>query len=199
MKKNFIHTLKFHILRPLSSQSSIDGTLAVKMSCFTLTHALVDDLRLATRLSDTEGRYVRRYLEQHAEPESTRRYFKDGDALRTAALVFDKAVDVGVFSHSVALGIEHAHKSAIAGELKARLPTCVIAPPKAKAPNPQPASEPAPLSDENDDSSCVVCMDNNRNATMQCGHANLCFVCGEKMSECPTCRAPKQSLIKLYQ
>lgn len=164
---------------------------------FALTHALVDDARLATRLSDAEARQVRRYLEQYAEPESTRHCFQDGDALRTAALVFDKAVDMRVDWLSVVKAIEFAQKKVVADSLKMTAQYAMIAD-KRKPPR-EPLPPPPPAQPSADDLCCVVCMDSNRNATMQCGHANLCFPCGEQMDACPTCRAPKQSLIKLYQ
>lgn len=89
------------------------------MSQPALTHANVDDLRLAERLSNDEGRQIRRYLEQHAEPAAVRHFFAHADALRTAAQVLDKAVDGGVYLSSVADAIERgAQKKAMADELR---------------------------------------------------------------------------------
>ncbi len=185
-----------------------------------LTHGMVDDARLASRLSDTEARQVRRYLELRAYPVSVREYFKDADALRNAALLFDKAVDVGVYAHSVVEALSLAEKSALAkefaklvladfenhsGELTHNAHSKHVH--HRPSPSPAPArvhspTSPSPVSDnalEQDDSSCVVCMDNAREATMQCGHANICLACGSQVDECPTCRAPKEMLIKLYK
>ena len=158
------------------------------MSRILLSHAIVDDLRLASRFSDNEARQVRRRLEQHAQPASTRQYFADGDALRTAALVFDKAVDVGVDAFSVANAIELAEKRAIAVDLRAHL---------SRVTKDDVAS--SDIAVEGADNSCVVCFDRPRQGTMQCGHANLCLECGTKVNRCPTCMAPKELFIKLYQ
>ncbi len=154
-----------------------------------LTHAHVDDLHLALRFNEVETRQIRRHLEQHAEPASVRCFFSYPDLVRTAAQLFDKAVDGGVSVESVAKAIERAQKTVIAKELRTHVFWGIQ------------KSAPLPTNDDGDDGDenvCVVCMESLREATMQCGHANLCMECGNKLDACPTCRVPKKTLIKLY-
>ena len=162
------------------------------MSDSPITHGIVDDLRLASRLDALEGRQVRRYLEQHAEPASQRHLFADGDALRDAFLVLNKAVDALVTVASVADAIDHgAWKRAIADELRGYH--------KQGSETTKHVETKVVDLETEEAATCVVCMDCEPQATMLCGHANICLACGSQVDRCPTCNEPKEKLIKLFR
>jgi len=43
---------------------------------------------------------------------------------------------------------------------------------------------------------CVVCRDNLRNTTLQCGHTELCESCADMVSVCPLCRRATGRVIR---
>jgi len=84
--------------------------------------------------------------------------------------------------------------------------------PKPKAPPPEAAAEaeappaapaavpPAapPVEAEEDDHSCVVCMEAKRDAVaLSCTHLSCCAGCSKLLEECPICRAPTKFLVVL--
>ena len=55
-------------------------------------------------------------------------------------------------------------------------------------------------SEVDEESECVVCMENNREfAIVPCGHPCLCHVCQSlsTITSCPMCRGPKDSVSKI--
>jgi len=54
-------------------------------------------------------------------------------------------------------------------------------------------------SDEDDDESCIVCLDKAREyAPIPCGHAKYCLDCITKINECSECRQKITGKIKIY-
>ena len=65
---------------------------------------------------------------------------------------------------------------------------------------PRPAA-PAPVQSSSsiDRDACVVCLDQKAvMAFMPCGHRCVCEGCAPALSECPMCRSPKQSVVRIY-
>ncbi len=53
--------------------------------------------------------------------------------------------------------------------------------------------------DNSCDNTCVICMDNEKNAVLlNCGHNCSCFDCTSSLSICPICRADIVKVIKIY-
>lgn len=58
--------------------------------------------------------------------------------------------------------------------------------------------KPTPIEDEG--KNCVVCLESQANGVfVPCGHKVCCMECGAKLTSCPTCRAPKQMFIKVFE
>lgn len=62
-------------------------------------------------------------------------------------------------------------------------------------------SDSSGLRDQLDDATlCKVCYDRPLDAVLfPCRHQCCCYVCSEQLSECPVCRAPFTSAVKIYR
>ena len=55
-------------------------------------------------------------------------------------------------------------------------------------------------SSHEDNSTCVVCMSNQRNvALLECGHVCVCSTCVSQLNLCPVCRQSIDRIVSLYQ
>lgn len=55
------------------------------------------------------------------------------------------------------------------------------------------------LNIDEDDKICIICFDKPKEyAIIPCGHLCTCAGCSEKLRNCPVCRRPKQSVIRIY-
>ncbi|THD20273.1 hypothetical protein D915_009010 [Fasciola hepatica] len=46
---------------------------------------------------------------------------------------------------------------------------------------------------------CCVCMNDNPNSVfIPCGHVVVCYVCGQKLDQCPICRNSISSVMRIY-
>ena len=49
------------------------------------------------------------------------------------------------------------------------------------------------------DRNCKVCFDAPSDCVfIECGHLVTCITCGEKLTECPICRAPIARAVRVY-
>ena len=59
-------------------------------------------------------------------------------------------------------------------------------------------STPAAAGDD-DTNKCCICMVEDINCTIiPCGHTQLCVGCAGQLSDCPICRGPKESALRIY-
>jgi len=72
-------------------------------------------------------------------------------------------------------------------------------PPPAPTSPPRRPAAPAQRSDSIDQDACVVCLDQKAiMAFVPCGHRCVCEGCSAILNDCPMCRAPKQSVVRIF-
>lgn len=76
--------------------------------------------------------------------------------------------------------------------------TCEDAPTKAAVPEPVPRPRRRSRRRALDALSCVVCLDRQREIAFPCFHFCACSECGNALKECPICRAPAPTRLRLY-
>eukprot|EP00897_Mesotaenium_endlicherianum_P008550 jgi/Mesen1/7723/ME000407S06940 len=107
------------------------------------------------------------------------------------------------------------------GKLTGRMPNRMALPPPATVPAPSPVMQPSPYGQQTSypmppggasaggyqagqppapqesEYLCPICLTNRKNMAFQCGH-QTCHECGATLRDCPICRAPIATRIKLY-
>ncbi|KAM4080291.1 hypothetical protein ACJW30_11G004000 [Castanea mollissima] len=62
---------------------------------------------------------------------------------------------------------------------------------------PQPSSLPSMEADERNQAVCPICLTNAKDLAFGCGHLT-CQDCGPRLSNCPICRQPIKSRLRVF-